>query len=232
MFVGFLGSHPLKQRDKALSVVKGSWRFLRAAISIVAGTSTLVFGIRGILAWLGTGKWPGPGLLDLIERVAGGPVLGGPPWPNAFSFLQEVIRWLLASTPAYLAGLLVGAWVAWKAFPSLHRAASTAAPGTLDWVRAEVRRIPGNSLAIVSRDRPRLFAYLEEALRDYAKARVIVDRRWGDRRYHHAVREPERRRQDRRRQADSTGGLAQSADVLVAPRVEEERPLDRDKETT
>ncbi len=220
MFVGFLGSQPVKYGGKAHVNRGGAWRLLRAAISILVGVTTLVFAIRGIFAWLGTGKWPGYRLLGLIEQLAGGPVLASPPWPDGFSWLQEGIQWIL-SVPVSLAALAVGAWVAWKTFPPVDHSSPTATPTAApDWIRAAIRRTPGDSLAIVSRDCPRLFAYLEEALGDNPKVRVIVDRRWGDRRYHHNMREPERRRQDRRRRPSSTEAPPGQPDVVVAPRVE------------
>jgi hypothetical protein len=223
VYVGFLGSRPIKDKRKAGNV--GGRRpgfLLRAAISLTVGATVLVFALQETFAWLATGRWPGYSTLALVEDLAGTPIVSGASWPGGLSLLQEALRAVLEAMPASLVGLVIGAWVSWKMFPRRHGLSGGGArangPQTAEWIAAEIRRIPGESLVIVSRHRPRLFTYLEHVFRDNPKVHVIIDRRWSQRRVRQDVRDPDRRALDRRRRPDLTDAVVQQPDVIVAPR--------------
>ena len=223
VYVGFLGSRPIKDQSKARSVAgRRSGHLLRAAISITIGATVLVFALQETFAWLITGRWPGYRMLSLAEDLARAPIVSGGSWPGGLALLQEAIRVVLEALPVSLVGLVIGAWVSWRMFPR-RRGLSVAGarangPQTAECIAAEIRRIPGESLVIVSRHRPRLFTYLEQVFRNNPKVHVIIDRRWSQRRVRHEAHEGDRRGPDRRRRPDLTDAVVQQPDVIVAPR--------------
>src|SRR5262249_57452495 len=75
VYVGFLGSRPIKDQSKARSVAgRRSGQLLRAAISITIGATVLVFALQETFAWLITGRWPGYRMLSLAEDLARAPI--------------------------------------------------------------------------------------------------------------------------------------------------------------
>jgi hypothetical protein len=223
LYVGFLGSRPIKDQGKARNVAGRRPGFiLRAAVSIAIGATVLVFALQETFAWLVTGRWPGYRMLGLAEDLARAPIVSGPSWPGGLALLQEALRVVLEATPASWVGLVIGAWVSWKMFPrrrGLSRGGARAnGPQTAEWIAAEIRRIPGESLVIVSRHRPRLFTYLEQVFRNNPQVHVIIDRRWSQRRFRQEKPDRDRRGPDRRRRPDLTDAVVQQPDVIVAPR--------------
>ena len=223
MYVGFLGSRSIKDQGKARNVAGRRPGFiLRAAASVTIGATVLVFALQETFQWLVTGRWPGYRMLGLAEDLARAPIVSGPSWPGGLALLQEALRVVLEATPASWVGLVIGAWISWKMFPRRRGLSGGGArangPQTAEWIAAEILRIPGESLVIVSRHRPRLFTYLEEVFRNNPKVHVIGDRRWGQRRFREDVRDPNRRQEDRRRRPDLTDAVVQQPDVIVAPR--------------
>jgi hypothetical protein len=221
MFVGFLGSQPQKGRRRLARRLKF---LVRAAISVAVGGAILVFGLAETFVWLQTGNWRGYRLLALAESLAGGPMLSRPSGPEPWYTLQETLHRLMEGMPVSMVFLGVGAWIAWRAFPRIDDAPPPGGLATIDRIRAEVRQIRGDGLVIVSRQRPRLFEYLEQQFRGDPGVQVIFDRRWGKNRYRAAGRERERRRHDRRRRPDSTEALLSPPYVLVVPREPVSRP--------
>jgi hypothetical protein len=221
MLVGFLGSQP----QKGQGALAWRLRFLvRAALSVGVGGAVLVLGLAETFVWLETGNWRGYRLLALAESLARGPVLSRPSGPEPWYTLQEILHWLMAALPVSMVFLAVGAWIAWRAFPRLDDAPPPGGLATIDWIRAGIGQIRGESLVIVSRQRPRLFEYLKEQFRDNPRVQVILDQRWGMNRYRAAGRDPERRRHDRRRRPDSTEPLLSPPYVMVVPREPASRP--------
>jgi len=224
--VGFLGSRPIKDKGATRNVarVRQPAFVLRAAISVAIGVTVLVFAFLETVTWLVTGKWPGYRMLGLAEDLAGGRVISGPSWPGGLLLLQQGLQAVLEPLPASFVGLLIGAWISWKMFPRGRRLSRhmprANGPQTAEWIAAEIRRIPGESLVIVSRHRPTLFTYLEQAFRNNTKVHVIIDRRWSQRRFRQEVRDrdQDRRQQDRRRRPDLTDAVVPQPDVIVAPR--------------
>lgn len=192
------------------------WAFLRTAIGIGVSGAALVVALVDVFAWLRTGAWQGISLLGLVQRAAGGPAL--PVWsgPEPLPTIQELIRRLLDAVPASLVALVIGAWLAKRDFPRTDRAAPTSGLWAIDLIKSAATQWKGDDvLAIVSRQRPRLFEYLDEVFRDDQNVRVILDRRWGDRRHRQAARDAERRRRDRRIQPSAGGGSL--PEVIVVP---------------
>ena len=207
MFLGFLGSPPSKDPGHDPRAVRKRWTIsLRVAISVVVAGTALVYALGDLTS--GSGRLVGTGTLGLVEDLIG-------PLPG----LPQSLRVLLEATPAALVVLLIGAVIAWRVFPRLTEVTAKLAPRGVDSLKAQINQISGARLAIVSRQCPQVFAQLEDAFRGNPEVRVILDRRWGDNRYHDEPRDNERRQRDRRRDSIGLG----PTDVIVVPRMPESK---------